>query len=144
MFNFFRRRNDRGPGGAGGAGRPGGAGRSGGTVTPEVLDHLRAWAAARTGVEGFVEPETLVNEMSVVFVDGQGEWTRRPIGGPRGIDDVASATGVPLYFAEETGYPQRMRDRMERDRIVRRRLEQMERRERLRDLREDGGTGAGD
>ena len=83
-----------------------------------------------------MEPETIVNEMSVVFVDGTVEWTRRKIGGPKGIDAVFQGTGVPLYFAEETGYPQRMRDRIEKDRIVRERLKQRERRARLEQERE--------
>ncbi len=90
-------------------------------------------------MEGLVEPETLVNEMSVVFVDATGEWTRRRIGGPRGIDDVAAATGVRLYDAEKTGYPQRMRDRIERDMIIRKRLEQQERRARFEERRDGHG-----
>lgn len=81
-------------------------------------------------MEGFVEPETLVNEMSVVLVDAEGEWTRRRIGGPKGIDATAQNLGIPLYFAEETGYPQRMREKIERDRLIKARLEQRERRER--------------
>lgn len=89
---------------------------------------MQRWIHGRRGVEGFVEPETLVNEMSVVFVDVQGEWTRRRIGGPKGIDAVAKALEVPLYFAEETGYPQRMREKIERDRLIKARLEQRERR----------------
>lgn len=92
------------------------------------MHYLQQWAATHTGVEGFVEPETIVNEMSVVFVDATGQWTRRRIGGPRGIDAVHKATGVPLYFAEETGYPQRMRDRIEKDRLIRERLKQRQRR----------------
>lgn len=98
------------------------------TVRPKDLAYLQQWAGTRTGVEGFVEPETIVNEMSVVLVDSEGEWTRRRIGGPKGIDKVAHMVGIPLYFAEETGYPQRMRDRIERDRLIKKRLEQRERR----------------
>lgn len=105
------------------------------TVRSKDLDYLRSWSTARTGVEGFVEPETLVNEMSVVFVDATGEWTRRKIGGPKGIDAVHRATGVPLFFAEETGYPQRMRDKIERDRLIEERLKQRERREKREQLR---------
>lgn len=78
-----------------------------------------------------MEPETLVNEMSVVLVDGTGEWTRRRIGGPQGIDDVLNAAGIRLFDAEKSGYPQRMRDRIERDRILRKRAEQQERRARF-------------
>ena len=79
-------------------------------------------------VEGFVEPETVVNEMSIVLVDDTGDYIRRRIGGPKGIDAVARALDVPIYDVEETGYPQRMRERMKRERILRKRREQAERR----------------
>lgn len=82
-------------------------------------------------LEAFVEPETVVNEMSVVVVDATGEFIRRPIGGPQGIDAVAKLLGCPIYDVEDTGYPQRMRDRLERERILRKREEQKRRRERL-------------
>lgn len=88
-----------------------------------------------------MEPETIVNEMSVVFVDSTGEWTRRKIGGPKGIDEVHRKTGVPLFFAEETGYPQRMRDRIERDRLNRERLKQRERRAAREQARQEGVEG---
>lgn len=70
----------------------------------------------------------MVNEMSVVLVDDTGEFIRRRIGGPKGIDAVAKALQIPLYDAEETGYPDRMRKRIERQRILRKRAEQRERR----------------
>lgn len=79
-------------------------------------------------VEGFVEPETIVNEMSIVLVDITGDFTRRRIGGPEGIDVVAKELGIPIYDVEETGYPQRMREKIERDRILRKREEQRLRR----------------
>lgn len=79
-------------------------------------------------VEGFVEPETIVNEMSIVLVDITGDFTRRRIGGPKGIDVVAKELGIPVYDVEETGYPQRMREKIERDRILRKREEQRLRR----------------
>ncbi|BBJ72511.1 hypothetical protein KPHES18087_08890 [Corynebacterium ulcerans] len=79
-------------------------------------------------VEGFVEPETIVNEMSIVLVDITGDFTRRRIGGPKGIDVVAKELGIPIYDVEETGYPQRMREKIERDRILRKREEQRLRR----------------
>ena len=109
------------------------------TIRPKDLSYLQQWAGARRGVEGFVEPETIVNEMSVVLVDSEGEWTRRRIGGPKGIDKVAQAVGIPLYFAEETGYPQRMRDRIERDRLIQKRLEQRERRAQFEQRRAEQG-----
>ncbi|QMV84977.1 oxidoreductase [Corynebacterium hindlerae] len=102
----------------------------GDTIRAEDLDYLRDWSRGRAFVEGFVEPETLVNEMSVVLVDESGDFTRRRIGGPKGVDVVAKL-GIPLYDVEETGYPQRMRARIERDRLLRKREEQQRRRARF-------------
>lgn len=79
-------------------------------------------------MEGYIEPETVVNEMSVVLVDESGNFTRRRIGGPKGIDAVRKQLGIELYDVEETGYPERMRKKMEQDRILRKRAEQRERR----------------
>lgn len=120
MFNLFGRRRSRtsikpprGPGD---------------TIRHEDQQALQEWVRGRAFVEGFVEPETMVNEMSVVLVDDTGEFIRRRIGGPKGIDAVAKALQIPLYDAEETGYPDRMRKRIERQRILRKRAEQRERR----------------
>lgn len=98
------------------------------TLRAEDADYLKAWVAGRAFVEGFVEPETMVNEMSVVLVDEHGNYTRRRIGGPKGIDAVAKLLGISLYDVEETGYPDRMRRKIEQDRILRKRAEQQERR----------------
>ena len=98
------------------------------TIRPDDAQYLREWVAGRAFVEGFVEPETMVNEMSVVLVDEQGNYTRRRIGGPKGIDQVANMLGIMLYDVEETGYPDRMRRKIEQDRILRKRAEQQERR----------------
>lgn len=101
------------------------------TIRREDADYLVQWAAGRAYVEGFVEPETVVNEMSVVLVDENGDFTRRRIGGPKGIDAVAQLLGISLYDVEETGYPDRMRRKMEQDRILKRRAQQRERRARF-------------
>ncbi|WJY63854.1 hypothetical protein CATRI_08910 [Corynebacterium atrinae] len=69
--------------------------------------------------------------MSVVLVDENGDFTRRRIGGPKGIDAVAKLLDVPVYDVEETGYPQRMREKIERDRLLRKREEQRLRREKF-------------
>lgn len=98
------------------------------TVRPEDAQYLKQWAEQHGFVEGFVEPETMVNEMSVVLVADNGEYTRRNIGGPKGIDAVSKMLGISLYDVEETGYPDRMRKRMEQERILRKRAEQKERR----------------
>ncbi|MBN9643055.1 oxidoreductase [Corynebacterium mendelii] len=103
----------------------------GGKIRDHDLFDLRNWARGRAFVEAFVEPETLVNEMSVVVVDENGDFIRRPIGGPKGIDIVAAELACPIYDVEETGYPQRMRERIERERILRKRAEAAERRRRF-------------
>ena len=120
MFNPFRRNRSKS------TLRPPRA--PGETIRQHDAHELRTWAAGRAFVEAFVEPETVVNEMSVVLVDETGQFIRRPIGGPKGIDAVGKLLGCPVYDVEETGYPQRMRERLERERILRRREEQRQRR----------------
>ncbi|MDF5820351.1 oxidoreductase [Corynebacterium felinum] len=123
MFNLFGRKGTksnlrpaRGPGE---------------TVREADLAYLKQWAKDHALVEGYIEPETLVNEMSVCLVDATGDFTRRRIGGPKGIDVVARELSIPLFDVEETGYPQRMREKIERDRILRKREEQRVRREKF-------------
>lgn len=101
------------------------------TIRADDAQYLRDWVVGRSYVEGFVEPETMVNEMSVVLVDEKGNYTRRRIGGPKGIDQVAGMLGIMLYDVEETGYPDRMRKKIEQERILRKREEQKERRARF-------------
>ena len=98
------------------------------TIRPDDAQYLKQWVEGRKFVEGYIEPETMVNEMSVVLVDEQGNYTRRRIGGPKGIDEVSRLLGILLYDVEETGYPDRMRKKMEQERILRKRAEQRERR----------------
>lgn len=98
------------------------------TIRAQDAQYLKEWVQGRAFVEGYVEPETLVNEMSVVLVDELGNYTRRRIGGPKGIDAVIKLLGISLYDVEETGYPERMRKKMEQERILRKRAEQKERR----------------
>lgn len=123
MFNIFRRNSSRSQ-----LRPPRGPGE---TIRQADARALSEWVAGRAFVEAFIEPETVVNEMSVVVVDENGDYIRRFIGGPKGIDAVAKLLGCPVYDVEETGYPQRMRDRMERERLLRKREEQRLRRERF-------------
>ena len=120
MFNLFRRNSTKSQL------RPPRA--PGDTIREQDQADLVAWIDGRGFIEGFVEPETVVNEMSIVLVDDSGDYIRRRIGGPNGIDAVARVLDVPIYDVEETGYPQRMRERMKRERILRKRQEQVERR----------------
>ena len=114
-----------------GRNRPGTLRRSG----ADDEAHLRAWAAAREGVEAFVEPRTTVTDTTIVLVAKDGEWTRRRIAGPAGARKLARSMRMPVYDVQIVGYPQRMRDHDARQRILRDR----ERKERDRDLRRELG-----
>ena len=72
--------------------------------------HLEKWAAARRGVEAYVEPKTTVTETTVVLVAHDGEWTRRRIDGTDGAKKFAKKLGIPIYDAGLVGYPKRMRE----------------------------------
>jgi hypothetical protein len=74
------------------------------------LDHLVDWARARSGVEAYVEPRTVVTEWTVMLIAGTGEWTRRRVPGQREAHELAKKLGVPIYDVAATGYPQRKRD----------------------------------
>ena len=74
------------------------------------LAHLEEFVATRRGVEGFVEPRTAVTETTIVLVAADGEWTRRRIAGPEVARQLSRELNVPVYDAQVTGYPQRMRD----------------------------------
>lgn len=95
--------------------------RSAAGSTSDDLKYLRAWVAARSGVEGFVEPKTTVTDLTVVLVAGDGEWTRRRAGTERDAMRLADRLQIPVYDVEKLGYPQRMRDYDARRRIERQR-----------------------
>src|SRR5699024_3264996 len=97
------------------------------TIRKHDAQELSAWASRRGFIEAFVEPETVVNEMSVVLVDETGAFIRRPIGGPKGIDAVGKLLGCPVYDVEETGYPHAVLGRSAGERIWRCREQQRER-----------------
>ena len=97
---------DRLPGRAGRRGRPGVV-RTGGSAD---LDHLATWAAARRGVEGFVEPETTTTTTTLVLVAGDGEWTRRRVESPQAAFGLGRRLGIPVYDVAAVGYPTRMRE----------------------------------
>ncbi|MGY1840438.1 MULTISPECIES: oxidoreductase [unclassified Modestobacter] len=74
------------------------------------LTHLEQFVATRRGVEGYVEPRTAVTETTILLVAADGEWTRRRIDGPDVARRLSRDLAVPVYDAQVTGYPQRMRD----------------------------------
>ena len=71
--------------------------------------HLSDFAASRTGVEGFVEPQTMTTATTLVLVAADGEWTRRRVAGPKAAFELGRKLGIPVYDVAATGYPQRMR-----------------------------------
>jgi hypothetical protein len=78
-------------------------------ATADDLDALREFARTRTGVEFYVEPETMVTDTTAVAVAADGEWTRRRVGSPQVIRQVAKQLQLPVYDVQIVGYPERMR-----------------------------------
>src|SRR5215218_7127748 len=109
-MGWFARLRGRG---SGGSGRLAGSGR-GRTLdrgSDRVdLTHLEQFVASRRGVEGYVEPRTAVTETTIVLVAADGEWTRRRIDGPDVARRLSRELNIPVYDAQVTGYPQRMRE----------------------------------
>ena len=84
-----------------------------GTTRPAASadsDHLAAWASTRTGVEGFVEPQTSVTATTLVLVAADGEWTRRRVESPRAAFGFGQKHAIPVYDVAAVGYPSRMRE----------------------------------
>jgi hypothetical protein len=106
MGLFDRLRGGRSAGGAR-SGRRGTLDRA--SVSAD-LAHLEQFVATRRGVEGYVEPRTAVTETTILLVAADGEWTRRRIDGPETARKLSRELAVPVYDAQVTGYPQRMRD----------------------------------
>lgn len=109
-------------------------GSSGSTAAESDARHLADWARSHRGVEGYIEPQTTVTELTVVLVAYDGEWTRRKVGGERGARRLGQDLKIPVYDVHKTGYPQRMRDYDNKRRIERKRDLQRELLERDREL----------
>src|SRR5699024_5699632 len=76
------------------------------TVRPGDLAFLKEWVWGKPFVEAFVEPETLVNEMSVVLVDADGDSVRHRIGGAKGVDARSKELVDCVSDGGDTGYTQ--------------------------------------
>ena len=107
LFDRLRRGRRAGGGGPGGDDRRGTLDRG---SQKADLAHLERFVATRRGVEGYVEPRTAVTETTIVLVAADGEWTRRRIDGPDVARRLSRELTIPVYDAQVTGYPQRMRD----------------------------------
>ena len=82
------------------------------------VEHLQSWLAARTGVEGFVEPRTAVSDVTLLLVAHDGEWTRRRVPSVKWAHDFCNRSSVPSYDAAVVGIPQRMRDYNRRKKLM--------------------------
>ena len=106
-MGLFDRLRGRRAAATSGGGRRNTLDRASGTAD---LAHLEQFVATRRGVEGYVEPRTAVTETTILLVAADGEWTRRRIDGPETARKLSRDLAVPVYDAQVTGYPQRMRD----------------------------------
>jgi hypothetical protein len=78
-------------------------------ATPDDLDALREFVRARSGVELYVEPETMVTDTTAMAIAADGEWTRRRVGSPKVARRLGRELGIPVYDVQIVGYPDRMR-----------------------------------
>ncbi len=74
------------------------------------MSHLEEFVRSRRGVEGFIEPRTMVTETTLLVVAHDGEWTRRRMPGPQEARQLGNRLGIPIYDVALVGYPQRMRE----------------------------------
>jgi hypothetical protein len=51
----------------------------------------------------------MVTDTTAVAVAADGEWTRRRVGSPQVIRQVAKQLQLPVYDVQIVGYPERMR-----------------------------------
>lgn len=74
------------------------------------LDALRPFATERKGVEGYIEPRTATQPLTLLLVDRDGDSARAPVRDPRDAKAFCEALSIPIYDAAVIGYPQRMID----------------------------------
>ncbi len=83
--------------------------RFGGRKNP-ALKGLETFAAQRKGVEGFIEPKTATNPVTLLLVDRDGDHVRAPVRDQLDAARFCERYGIPVYDAALVGYPKRMRD----------------------------------
>lgn len=75
----------------------------------EPREEMVAWVASHDGVEAYVEPKTMMSPLTVVFIDGDGEWKRFALSEDRFLRALAKERGIEVFDASRVGYPPRMR-----------------------------------
>lgn len=71
--------------------------------------YLLQFAKTRQGVEAYIETPTGGGRTTVVLVDADGEWTRRPVPNAQMVRKFGTQLGLPVHDADTAGYPERMR-----------------------------------
>jgi hypothetical protein len=77
----------------------------------EDREAIVAWLSSHDGVEAYMEPRTVMSALSVVLVDGQGDWKRFELADDSFVRALASEHRLPVFDAGRVGYPPRMRRR---------------------------------
>lgn len=74
------------------------------------LESLQQFANERKGVEGYIEPRTATQPLTLLLVDRDGDSARAPVRDERDAKAFCEALAIPIYDASVIGYPQRMVD----------------------------------
>jgi hypothetical protein len=80
----------------------------------EDEQHLENFVSTREGVEGYVEPRTAVNDVTLLLVAWDGEYTRRRVPSDDWAYKFCKRHGIRAYEAGVVGIPQHMRDYIKR------------------------------
>ena len=75
-----------------------------------ALAQLEPFALERKGVEGFIEPQTATQPITLLLVDRDGDSIRAPVDHVNDAYRFCEGFGIPAYDAAVVGYPKRMRD----------------------------------
>lgn len=75
-----------------------------------ALTELEQFAAARKGLEGFIEPQTPTSPTTLLLVDRYGEHMRAPVRDPEDAVSFCERLAIPVYDAKVMGYPKRMKE----------------------------------
>jgi hypothetical protein len=82
--------------------------------TNDDEQHLENFISTREGVEGWVEPRTAVNDVTLLLVAWDGEYTRRRVPSGDWAYKFCQRRGIRAYEAGVVGIPQRMREYIKR------------------------------
>jgi len=78
---------------------------------------LEEFAGTREGVEGYVEPRTAVNDVTLLLVAWDGEYRRRRVPSSDWAYTFCRRRGITAYEAGVVGIPQHMRDYIKRQKL---------------------------